>query len=88
MAKGKRLAMVNRYSFAIIYTAALIYYVGATCLSTVFHFICICAYLCPTLFPYLMVFISLNSNMTGATSGTGTDIPFRASEFTPYFYWR
>jgi hypothetical protein len=43
----------------------LIYYVGDTCLSTVFHFICICVYLCPTLFPYLMVFISLNSNMTG-----------------------
>ena len=36
-------------------------------------------------FPYQMMFVSFNSNMTGVTSGAGTPYPSVISEFTSIF---
>ena len=44
--------------------------------------VCIYVYWCPTRFLYQIIFMSLNSNMTGVTGGAGTSNPFRAHEFT------
>jgi len=46
-------------------------------------FICIYVYWCPTPFPYHIMFVSFNSNTTGATSGARTTYPYVASDF----YW-
>ena len=46
-----------------------------------FVFVFIQAYFCPTGFPYRMIFVSFNSNRTGATSVARTAYP----EFTPVF---
>ena len=47
--------------------------------------ICIYVYLCPTRFPYQMMFVSLNSNTTGVTCGAGTANLSGAPEITPVF---
>ena len=44
-------------------------------------------YLCPTWFPYQMMFVSFNSSMTGATSGAGIVYHSRAPHFIPGFLW-
>jgi len=46
-------------------------------------FVFIYVYWCPTRFPYPMMFVSSNSNMTGITCGAGTANPFGSPEFTP-----
>jgi len=45
-------------------------------------FVFIYTYWCPTRFPYQIIFIFLDSNTTGVTSGAGTDYPSGVSEFT------
>ena len=40
---------------------------------------------CPTRLPYRMMFVSFNSNTTGATCGAGTANPCEADELTPAF---
>ena len=47
--------------------------------------IIIYVYWCPTLFPSQMMIVSLNTNITGATSGTGNAYPSRAHVLTPGF---
>jgi hypothetical protein len=48
-----------------------------------FLFIYVCW--CPTRFPYHMMFVSFNSNTTGATCAAGTANHCEAHEFTPAF---
>ena len=50
-------------------------------------FVFIYIYWCPTQFPYQMMFVSFNSNTTGATSGVGSSFPSEATEFTTLFKW-
>ena len=47
--------------------------------------VCIYVCWCPTQFVYHMMFVSFNSNTTGATGGAGTANPWEAHEFTPAF---
>ena len=42
-------------------------------------------YWCPSRCPCQMMFVSCNSNMTGAISGAGNVYTFGAPEFTPGF---
>jgi len=42
---------------------------------------------CTTPFPYRMMFVSFNSNITGVTGGAGTGCPSGAPEFIPVFDW-
>jgi len=48
-------------------------------------FVFIYVYLCPARSPYYMMFVSLYSNTTGATSGAVTVYTSGASEFTPVY---
>jgi len=43
------------------------------------------AYWCPTLFPYQMMFVSINSSTTGVTIGEGTTFPSGAPAVTHGF---
>jgi len=72
-----------RYNFRVkedvIFVLTPLCFVGDSC------FICFYVRWCPTRYTYKMMFVSSNSNMTGATSGARTAKPFRAHEFTPDF---
>jgi hypothetical protein len=59
----------------------LIWFVGVHVLIMSIVFIYVCW--CPTRFPYHILFVSFNSNTTGATCGTGTVNPCEEHEFTP-----
>ena len=53
--------------------------------TTLFVFIYV--YLCPTRFPYHIMYVSVNSNTMGFTSGAGTDDHSGPPEFIPSFQW-
>ena len=67
----------NSYSYINLLTCEQLYKM----LNVLFIlFVFIFVYWCPTLFSYLMMFVSFNSNTTGVTCGTGTDYHSGAPE--------
>ena len=71
-----------RYDFCVKKDVRLVLapicFVRGSCFINV---ICIC----PTRFPYQMIFVSFNSNTTGVTCGAGKVNLSRTPEFTPRF---
>jgi len=57
-------------------------FVGGSCFI---YTICFYIYWCPTQFPYQMIIVSYNSNMTGVTSRAGTAYHSSAPALAPGF---